>query len=171
MPTKFEIRHASTRSEIDDVRALMRSFVEWHRTRHEADLDLINRYFGAGDFERELAELPGKYAPPRGRLLVAYAGETPAGCVALRDLGEGVCEMKRMFVNDAARGTGVGKQLAERVLSEARDAGYRAMRLDTSHRQREAIGLYERLGFTRIAPYYEVPAEVGDWLVFYERPL
>lgn len=167
----IEIRHASTPSELDDVRALMRGFVQWHRGRHEADLDLITRYFGADDFERELEELPGKYAPPRGRLLIAYAGEVPAGCVALRDLGDGACEMKRMFVTDAARGTGLGKRLAERIIAEARDAGYRLMRLDTSHRQSETIGLYERLGFARIAPYYDLPNEMADWLVFYERAL
>jgi ribosomal protein S18 acetylase RimI-like enzyme len=166
-----DVRQAQTPAEIGDVRALIRAFLAWHRARHVEDLALIDGYFDADAFEYELATLPGKYAPPRGSLLIAYVEGKPAGCVALRDLGDGACEMKRMFVPDEFRGLGVGRALAERVLHDARAAGYRVMRLDTSHRQSEAIKLYERQGFRRIAPYDELPENMKAWLVFFERDL
>lgn len=166
-----EVFQATTEAELDDVRALMRAFVDWHRRRHVEDIDLIDRYFDATDFERELAGLPGKYAPPKGSLLIACLDGRAVGCVALRDLGDGVCEMKRMFVPEASRGSGVGHALADRVIADAKAAGYASMRLDTSKRQNEAMRLYERLGFTRIAPYYALPDDMTNWLVFFELTL
>jgi GNAT superfamily N-acetyltransferase len=158
-------------AELDDVRSLMRAFVTWHRARHVEDIALIERYFDQRAFDEELAGLPGKYARPHGRLLLAYLDGKPAGCVALRDLGDGVCEMKRMFVPEAFRGRGVGRALAERIIAEGKEAGYRAMRLDTSRRQSEAMQLYERAGFRRIPPYYDLAEDVKDWLVFFELAL
>lgn len=165
------IVEAARPAELDDVRSLMRAFVAWHRERHAEDIDLIERYFDQRAFDEELACLPGKYARPRGRLLLAYMDGKPAGCVALRDLGDGLCEMKRMFVPEAFRGRGVGRALATRIVVEAREAGYRAMRLDTSRRQNEAMRLYESCGFRRIPPYYDLAADVKDWLVFFELAL
>jgi GNAT superfamily N-acetyltransferase len=162
------IREAATPSELDDVRSLMRAFVAWHRERHAEDIALIERYFDQRAFEAELATLPGKYAPPMGRLLIAYEDGQPAGCVALRDLGDRTCEMKRMFVSMGFRGAGIGRALAERIIAEAREAGYRRMLLDTSKRQREAMRLYESAGFRQIPPYYELQDDVRDWLVFFE---
>lgn len=158
-------------AELDDVRSLMRAFLAWHRERHVEDSDLIERYFDQAAFEYELASLPGKYARPQGRLLIAYVDGQPAGCVALRDLKDGICEMKRMFVPDAFRGRGIGRALADRIVAEAKEAGYRAMRLDTSRRQGEAMRLYESMGFGRIAPYYAMTDDVKDWLVFFELVL
>lgn len=158
-------------AELDDVRSLMRAFLAWHRERHVADLALIERYFDQRAFDDELAGLPGKYARPHGRLLLAYLDRKPAGCVALRDLGGGICEMKRMFVPDVFRGQGVGRTLAERIVAEAKEAGYRAMRLDTSRRQAEAMRLYESMGFRRTAPYYAMTPDLKDWLVFFELGL
>ena len=158
-------------AELDDVRSLMRAFVAWHRARHAEDIALIERYFDQRAFDEELAELPGKYTRPHGRLLLAYLDGKPAGCVALRDLGDGICEMKRMFVPETFRGRGVGRVLAERIIAEGKDAGYRTMRLDTSRRQSEAMRLYERAGFRRIPPYYDLADDVKDWLVFFELPL
>ena len=165
------VTDATTVEQLDAVRELMRSFVAWHRQRHVADLRLIDGYFDGAAFDEELAGLPGKYARPEGRLLVASIDGTAAGCVALRSLGDGSSEMKRMFVDPEFRGRGVGKALAVRLIDEARSAGYRTMRLDTSVRQLEAIALYERLGFTSIGPYYELPDELVDWLVFMELAL
>jgi len=165
------IRQAATDQELDAVRSLMRAFVAWHRQRHVEDMALIDRYFDDRAFAQELAGLPGKYAPPKGRLLIAYNAGQPAGCVMLRDLGDDVCEMKRMFVPMEFRGLGIGRVLAERVIAEAKQAGYRRMRLDTSRRQNEAIGLYERSGFGRIAPYYPLTDDSKDWLIFFEREL
>jgi GNAT superfamily N-acetyltransferase len=158
-------------AELDDVRSLMRAFVAWHRARHVEDIALIDRYFDQRAFDEELAGLPGKYARPGGRLLLAYVDRKPAGCVALRDLGDGMCEMKRMFVPETFRGRGVGRALADRIIAEGKDAGYRAMRLDTSRRQSEAMRLYENARFRRIPPYYELTDDVKDWLVFFELAL
>lgn len=163
--------HPTKGQELDDVRGLMRAFVAWHRERHVEDIALIDRYFDEVEFEAELAGLPGKYAPPEGRLFVAYQDGQPVGCVALRDLGDGACEMKRMFVPAKHRGQGVGRALADRIITEAKAAGYKRMRLDTSVRQGEAMRLYERSGFKRIPPYYELPDDLRSWLVFFEQDL
>lgn len=105
------------------------------------------------DFDRELEELPGGYAPPGGRLLLAFAGDEAVGCAALRGIGEGVCEMKRLYVRPAYRGRGIGRGLAERIVEAAREAGYRTMRLDTIETMREAIALYRAMGFVDTVPY------------------
>ncbi|MDA0164015.1 GNAT family N-acetyltransferase [Solirubrobacter ginsenosidimutans] len=166
-----EIVVPETTEELDQVRALIRTFVAWHRARHETDRDLIDRYFDAAEFERELAGLPGKYGPPGGQLLLAKRDGEAAGCVALRALAPGICEMKRMYVDERFRGQGVGAALSERVLAEARTLGYRAMQLDTSIRQAKALGLYRRMGFTEIEPYYDVADELRGWLVFMQLEL
>ena len=108
-------------------------------------------------FDQELAELPGRYAPPSGRLFVAMHDGRAAGCVALRKLEGATCEMKRLYVRPAIRGQKVGRQLAEAVIAAAREVGYQRMRLDTLASMKAAIDLYESLGFQRIAAYYENP--------------
>lgn len=167
----MRITDATTPGQLEAVRDLMRAFVGWHRERHVEDLELIESYFDAPAFEAELASLPGKYAPPHGRLLLATIDDRPAGCVALRDLGAGACEMKRMFVYPDLHGQGVGRALGEAVIRAAAEAGYRTMLLDTSFRQAEAQGLYHRLGFRVIEPYYELPDQLRNWLVFMELDL
>ena len=108
-------------------------------------------------FAAELASLPGLYALPRGRLLLAMASAEALGCVALRPLGDSVCEMKRLFVRSGFRGQGFGRLLVQRVVEEARVIGYRTMRLDTLPQMQAAIRLYEALGFERRAAYYGTP--------------
>jgi putative acetyltransferase len=161
----------TTTEQLDHVRALMRAFVAWHRQRHQQDLALIDSYFDAAAFEAELAGLPGKYAPPRGQLLLAMIGGQPAGCVALREIDGARCEMKRMFVYPERQGQGVGRALAEALIQGARASGYLCMLLDTSIRQAEAQALYRRLGFRDIAPFYDLPEALRNWLVFMELPL
>jgi putative acetyltransferase len=149
----------------------MRAFTAWHRERHTQDLHLIDAYFDAAALEEELAALPGAYSPPSGRLLLATHDGAPAGCVALRPIAAQRCEMKRMFVYPHLQGRGIGHALARRVIDDARSSGYRAMLLDTSIRQAEAQALYSRLGFEVVPPYYELPADLRDWLVFMELAL
>jgi len=116
-------------------------------------------------FDEELKTLPGAYGPPSGRLLLArYAGHT-AGCVALRKLEAGICEMKRLYVRPADRGRGLGRMLVERVIAEARGIGYERMRLDTiASAMKDAIALYRQIGFEEIAPYSAIPVEHALWM-------
>ena len=111
---------------------------------------------GYQDFTAELAALPGKYAPPAGALILArLADGTAVGCVGLRSLtAEGCCEMKRLYLTDAARGTGLGRALTLAIVARARAIGYRELRLDTLPSMAAAIALYRQLGFVEIAPYY-----------------
>jgi ribosomal protein S18 acetylase RimI-like enzyme len=111
-------------------------------------------------FDQELAGLPGDYAPPEGRLLLATGAGQPAGCVALHKLDDEICEMKRLYVRPKFRGKGLGKALAERVIVEAREIGYRKLRLDTVEPMMQmAVAMYRQLGFREIAPYRSNPIE------------
>ena len=105
------------------------------------------------DFDRELANLPGEYAPPGGCLLVAKEKDDVVGCVALRGMGGDVCEMKRLYVKPSFRERSIGRELSESVIGEARARGYRIMKLDTLPHMKEAVRLYESLGFRRTTPY------------------
>lgn len=142
----MKICQAAAPQEIAIARELFEEYAAW------LDIDLCFQGFAA-----ELADLPGAYAPPRGRLYLAFADGEPGGCIALRPLEGNNCEMKRLFVRPALRGRGIGKCLAERLVEDARAIGYKAMRLDTLPFMHGAIGLYEALGFERRAAYYETP--------------
>ena len=110
------------------------------------------------NFDKELAELPGDYAPPHGRLLLATSDQGPAGCVALHALDSQICEMKRLYLRPGFRGKGLGRALVERVMQDARQVGYIKMRLDTVEPvMKDAVAMYRRFGFREIAPYRENP--------------
>ncbi|HBB96373.1 MAG TPA: GNAT family N-acetyltransferase [Blastocatellia bacterium] len=141
------IRRAFSFVEIEQARQLFKEYSTW------LQIDLCFQ-----GFEQELAELPGDYAPPHGRLLLAYDDGELAGCVALRKIDEGVCEMKRLFVRDRFRGKGLGRSLIEAIISEAKQIGNERMRLDTlPPKMDKAIALYNELGFKEIEPYYNNP--------------
>lgn len=116
------------------------------------------------NFNQEVAELPGRYTPPAGRLFLAKRGDALAGCVALRPIKEGVCDMKRLYVRSAHREQGVGRTLAQAAIKAAREIGYQRMRLDTLRTMKEAIALYESLGFRRTAPYYHNPSSCAVFM-------
>jgi len=137
-----DIRQAATPVQIESARTLFGEYAA------ALGFDL-----GFQDFDKELAGLPGDYAPPSGRLFLTYADDALAGCVALHPMGEGICEMKRMYVRPAFRGLGLGRKMAEKCIEEARAIGYRSMRLDTIATMTEAIVLYRSLGFSEITPY------------------
>lgn len=144
----MRLTRAETDEQVEQARALFEEYAD------ATGVDLCFQNFG-----QELATLPGDYAPPSGRLLVAYEGDEAAGCVALRKVDEAVCEMKRLYVRPAFRAAGLGRTLAASIVAEAREVGYDRMRLDTLPTMRSAIALYRSLGFKEIEPYRFNPVE------------
>lgn len=145
----MNIIQAKTPHEIDEVRRLFREYEAYLK------VDLCFQ-----QFESELANLPGKYAPPSGTLLLAKDKQKAIGCGALRRLGaiqDSTCEMKRLYVCPEGRGLGIGKKVAIRLIQEGVRLGYSTMVLDTLNRLKAAIHLYESLGFVRTGPYYDNP--------------
>lgn len=114
------------------------------------DLDFQN-------FDKELADLPGKYSPPEGCLLLAYIGSSVAGCVGLRQLENQICEMKRLFVRPEFQGSGTGRALVKEIITIGQKKGYTKMRLDTVPSMTSAIALYRKFGFVDIEPYCPNP--------------
>lgn len=152
--TGVRLVHIEGGPALDQIREL---FLEYARGLHFS-LCFQN-------FDEELAGLPGAYARPQGRLILCEVDGRPAGCVALRPLEPGICEMKRLFVRPEFRGRQLGRLLAEHIIEEARAIGYTAMRLDTIRGTMEdAIALYRVLGFKEIAPYCENPISDAVYL-------
>jgi len=153
-----EIFSARTLEDVEDARAIFREYEQW-----------LGMSLCFQSFEEELADLPGKYAPPSGRLYLARIDGETVGCIALRQIEEGICEMKRLFLRDSARGKGVGVSLIEKVISDAIEIGYKKMRLDTyPTKMGKAVSLYEAQGFYEIPPYHHNP---HDGVLFMEKML
>jgi GNAT superfamily N-acetyltransferase len=144
---------ACTEPDLDDVRRLL--------AEYGASLAFDLRFQA---FDDELADLPGRYAPPDGALLVARAGGEAIGCIGIRSLGGETCELKRLYVRPEHRGDGTGRRLVHAAIDEARRRGYRRMRLDTVPGMERAQMLYERLGFREIAPYTDNPVAGARFL-------
>ena len=149
----MEIRQALGEEEITIARGLFREY--------EAELGIDLCFQG---FERELAGLPGDYAPPSGRLLLAWMDGQPVGCVALRRIEDGLCEMKRLYLKPSVRRDGAGRRLALTLLQEARTLGFRRMPLATLPIMNAAVNLYRSLGFHSIPPYRDHPIEGALYL-------
>jgi ribosomal protein S18 acetylase RimI-like enzyme len=128
--------------------------------------DMIAEQLCRQGFAAEVAGLPGRYAPPSGCLLLAMEGDVPAGCVGLRDLGDGTCEMKRLYVTPAHRGRGTGRLLVEEVIHRAETLGYRRMVLDTLSEMTGALALYRGYGFVETAPDWN---HASDHAVFMQK--
>jgi ribosomal protein S18 acetylase RimI-like enzyme len=143
----ISIEQAETAEQVEEIRRLFREYEAW------LGLDLCFQ-----GFEAELSGLPGKYAPPSGRLFLALIDGKPAGCIALRKLKNEICEMKRLFVRKDFRGLKLGNKLIEKLIDEARLAGYKKMRLDTlPDKMGKAVKLYRSHGFRQIPAYYHNP--------------
>ena len=147
LANRFVVKQAKTTAEIAQAREL---FLEYASS---LNFDLCFQ-----SFDQELAGLPGDYAPPEGRLLLAESDEQLAGCVALHKFEKKICEMKRLYLRPQFRGKGLGRLLAERVIQIAREIGYERMRLDTVEPvMKDAVAMYRRLGFREILPYRSNP--------------
>jgi putative acetyltransferase len=143
----IEFVQASTAAQIEDARKLFREYEAW------LGIDLCFQ-----SFEKELAELPGKYAPPTGCLLLAVENEQVLGCIALRQIDNEICEMKRLFVRSEAQGRGLGKDLIKELIKRAQAIGYRRMRLDTiASKMEKAVAIYRSFGFREMPAYYNSP--------------
>ena len=137
---------AAQADDIAPLRLLFGEYAEW-----------VGDHICFSAFEREMEELPGRYAPPDGRLLIAFSGDSLAGCVALRKCDAGICEMKRLYVRPEFRHAGLGRSLVEQIIEEARAAGYQVLRLDTLPRMERAVALYRACGFREIPRYGDNP--------------
>lgn len=141
-----QIVHAINAPQIVQARALL--------IEYEASVDFKECFV---NFEREVEQLPGEYASPRGRLLLAVCDAEVAGCVALKPVDDRICEMKRLFARPQFRRRGIGRSLTETVIDEARRIGYARLRLDSLASMKEALALYRSLGFKQTTPYLDSP--------------
>jgi putative acetyltransferase len=153
----IRIVRADTPALIDRARALFEEYAQ------SLGFDLCFQ-----NFDEELKNLPGDYAPPSGCLYLAEVDEKVGGCVAVRPLENGICEMKRLYVQPTYRGGKIGRRLAQAIIDEARRIGYVRMRLDAIRTMTAAIALYDSLGFKEIAPYRYNPL---DRVIFLELSL
>ncbi len=149
----LKIVPAKSESRVETVRALFREYAE------SLGVDLCFQ-----DFERELAGLPGDYAPPAGRLYLALEEESPGGCVGLRKISDEICELKRLYVRPLYRGKGIGRRLVREAVRDARRIGYARMRLDTLPSMKRAQELYLAMGFKPIAAYRHNPVPGAGFL-------
>ena len=144
----IKIVQATTKESIENAKTLIREYAK------SLEFDL-----GFQNFDQEMDDFPGEYAFPKGCLFIAMDENQPVGCVALRDLGDGICEMKRLYVIPDYRARHIGKQLAQTVIEAAGELGYDRIRLDTIPSMKQANVLYKALGFKKITPYRFNPIE------------
>ena len=148
------LKQVESVDEIEQTRQLFEEYVTWLG---------VNLCFQ--NYDKEVAELPGEYVPPTGRLYLANEDHEIAGCIALRKLDEGICEMKRLYVRPQFRGKRLGRMLVDKIIEDAREIGYSRMRLDTLlGKMDQAIAMYRSLGFKDIERYYDNPYETAAFM-------
>jgi GNAT superfamily N-acetyltransferase len=166
-----EIVVARTPAEYDVFAAFIREYAGWLRHRYASVPGMIADIESHQGWDAELEALPARYGPPAGKTLLAVRDGDVTGVVAYRDLHDGSCEMKRMFVPERFQGQGTGRALCVALIAEARADGFGLMRLDTGFLNSEAMAMYEKLGFRECPAYLDYPASILPHLRFMERDL
>jgi ribosomal protein S18 acetylase RimI-like enzyme len=162
---------AASDSDYEAFAVLIREYWEWLRARYSAAPGSIDAIGNHQKLDDELRSLSTYYGPPRGKALLAVDDGQTTGCVAYRDLGDGACEMKRLFVPVRYQGRGTGRRLCMELITAAAADGYRLMRLDTGKHNTEAIAMYESIGFLPCPPYHDYPEPLMAHLRFMELSL
>jgi GNAT superfamily N-acetyltransferase len=162
---------AQSKAEFEALADLNRDYFTWCRQRYADLVWFVEAVFDHQAFDAELSSLSLAYSPPRGRAYLANVDGALMAAGAYRHMGDGICEMKRLYVREEARGKGLARRLCQRLIDEAKDDGYQTMRLDTGDRFLEAIELYRALGFVKIAPYHAYPDSFLPHMVFMEKVL
>jgi len=165
------IEEAHSTADFAGFGEVCRAYVDWCRTRYRDMPWFVEEVFGYQALDEELKLLAAKYGPPNGRTMIARVdGEIVAGG-AYKTLSADICELKRLFVGENARGLGLGRKLLEVLMAAAKADGFAAMRLDTGHLMQEAIAMYQAAGFEPIAPYLTYPDRLMPYLIFMEKRL
>lgn len=162
---------AETPEDFEAFGSVCRAYVEWCRERYGDMPWFVEEVFGYQALDEELKELAHKYGQPAGRTLLVMGKDGVVAGGAYRRLSDTVCELKRLFVTDGARGLGLGRKLSDALIGAAIADGYSTMQLDTGNRLTEAIAMYESMGFRLIEPYQTYPERLMPYLVFMEKPL
>jgi GNAT superfamily N-acetyltransferase len=160
------IVQAVTPAQMDQVRELISEYYDSTLHHERVDKDFVKKGLEFQRVQPELEELPGEYGPPDGRILLAFVEDDLAGCVALRKIRQGACEMKRLYLRPAFRGQGLGRALAEEIIAEAHAMGFATMYLDTGKFMRAAPALYRSLGFVHTEPFYDAPQFILEHIDF-----
>jgi GNAT superfamily N-acetyltransferase len=165
------IRSAFNSEDSDAVRQLCRDYVTWQIKMFPELRKEIEAYFEPQEWERTLADLPRIHARPKGDMLLALVDDEPLGCIMYHEMSPGIAEFKRLYVAEQARGMGLGKSLVVQAQERARRDGYRKIRLDGATFLAPAIKLYQQVGFRIVEPFFDVPPELADIVVYMERDL
>lgn len=166
---RIRIAEASGSADFLAFGDLCRQYVDWCRIRYKDTPWFIDEVFGYQALDEELELLSKKYAPPLGKTLLVMQGGEVIGGGAYRRVSVTVCEMKRVYIIDRAKGQGLGRRLIEALLENAEAEGFATMQLDTGSRMTEAIALYTQMGFVRCEPFHDYPEKLMQYLIFMQK--